>query len=356
MNTMRVFFAGASGAIGPPVVRELIERGHEVVAMTSSAAKVPLLADLGAEPVVADAMDADALMRAVRSARPDGVVNMMTRIPAKAFRPAHLRATNELRERGVRHLLDAAVAAGARRFVSESFFGVYGFGPYGRARTENDPIGHERNRGIQAIIDAIASSEGQLRAASQDQRIEGVSLRFGGFHGPLSPSTQTMVELVRRRRLPVIGAHGAVMPTIELSDAARAVVDALEGAPAGRVYNVCDDEPVAMDDYLSELARVIGLRHRATSRTGSSAPRRRTWRRSWAARACRCPTRASRTSWVGARATRPTARRSRCSVPPPISRRSARAGPGRWPRSAGSRAASRCAAPTPAPGSSRRRR
>ena len=80
---MRVFFAGASGAIGPPVVRELIDRGHEVVAMTSSAAKVPLLADLGAEPVVADAMDADALMRAVRAARPDGVVNMMTRIPAK---------------------------------------------------------------------------------------------------------------------------------------------------------------------------------------------------------------------------------------------------------------------------------
>ena len=257
---MRVFFAGASGAIGPPVVRELIERGHHVVAMTSSAAKAPLLADLGAEPVVADALDADAIMRAVRAARPDGVVNMLTRIPAKAYRPAHLRATNELRERGVRHLLDAAVAAGAQRFVSESFFGVYGFGPYERPRTEDDPIGHERNRGIQAIIDAIASSEGQIRAASEEQRIEGVSLRFGAFHGPLSPTTQTMVELVRRRRLPVIGAHGAVMPTIELSDAARAVVDALERAPAGRVYNVCDDEPVAMDDYLGELARVVGAR------------------------------------------------------------------------------------------------
>ena len=258
MNTTRVFLAGASGAIGPPVVRELIDRGHEVVAMTSSEAKAPLLADLGAEPVVADALDADALMRAVRAARPDAVVNMLTRIPAKAYRPAHLRATNELREHGVRNLLAAAVAAGAQRFVSESFFGVYGFGPYKRPRTEDDAIGQERNRGVQAIIDAIASSEGQIRAASDEQRIEGVSLRFGGFHGPLSPSTQTMVELVRRRRLPVIGAHGAVMPTIELSDAARAVVDALERAPAGRVYNVCDDEPVAMDDYLSELARVVG--------------------------------------------------------------------------------------------------
>ena len=84
---MRVFFAGASGAIGPPAVRELIERGHEVVAMTSSAAKAPMLAELGAEPVVADAMDADALTRAVRAARPDAVVNMMTRIPAKPARP-----------------------------------------------------------------------------------------------------------------------------------------------------------------------------------------------------------------------------------------------------------------------------
>ena len=255
---MRVFFAGASGAIGPPAVRELIDRGHEVVAMTSSAAKAPMLADLGAEPVVADARDADALMRAVRAAKPDGVVNMMTRIPAKASRPSHLRATNELRERGVRNLLDAAVAAGARRFVSESFFGVYGFGPYDRPRTEDDPIGHERNRGVQAIIDAIASSEGQVRAATDEQRIEGVSLRFAAFHGPLAPNMAMMVELARKRRLPVVGAQGATMPTIELSDAALAVADALERAPAGRIYNVADDEPVAMVDYVSELARVVG--------------------------------------------------------------------------------------------------
>lgn len=255
---MRVFFAGASGAIGPPAVRELIERGHEVVAMASSAAKAPLLADLGAEPVVADALDADALMRAVRAARPDGVVNMMTRIPAKASRPAHLRTTNELRERGVRHLLDAAVAAGARRFASESFFGVYGFGPYERPRTEDDPVGQERNRGVQAIIDAIASSEGQIRAATDEQRIEGVSLRFAAFHGPLAPNMAMMVELVRRRRLPVIGAHGATMPTVELGDAARAVADALERAPAGRIYNVADDEAVTMDAYVTELARVVG--------------------------------------------------------------------------------------------------
>jgi nucleoside-diphosphate-sugar epimerase len=168
-----------------------------------------------------------------------------------------MRPTNELRERGVRHLLDAAVAAGAQRFVSESFFGVYGFGPYKRPRTEDDPIGRERNRGVQAVIDAIAASEGQVRAASDEQRIEGVSLRFAAFHGPLAPNMAVMADLVRKRRLPVIGAHGATMPTVELGDAVCAVADALERAPAGRIYNVADDEPVAMDDYLAELARVV---------------------------------------------------------------------------------------------------
>ena len=158
--------------------------------MTSSAAKAPMLADLGAEPVVADALDADALTRAVarRAARRRG--QHADPDPGQARRGRRsMRATNELRERGVRHLLDAAVAAGARRFVSESFFGVYGFGPYERPRTEDDPIGRERNRGVQAVIDAIASSEGQVRAASDEQRIEGVSLRFAAFHGPLAPNT-----------------------------------------------------------------------------------------------------------------------------------------------------------------------
>ena len=85
-----------------------------------------------------------------------------------------------------------------------------------------------------------------------------MSLRFAAFHGPLAPNMAVMAELVRKRRLPVVGAHGATMPTVELGDAVRAVADALERAPAGRIYNVADDEPVAMDDYLAELARVVG--------------------------------------------------------------------------------------------------
>ena len=256
---MRVFFAGASGAIGPPAVRELLERGHEVVAMTSSAAKAPLLADLGAEPVVADALDADALTRAVRAARPDAVVNMLTRIPAKPARPSHMRATNELRERGVRNLLDAAVAAGARRFVSESFFGVYGFGPYERPRTEDDPIGRERNRGRPGghRRDRVIREPGPRRQRRAAHR-RACRCASRAFQGPSRPTRPTMVELVRKRRLPVVGAQGATMPVVELGDAARAVADALERAPAGRIYNVADDEAVAMVDYLTELARVVG--------------------------------------------------------------------------------------------------
>ena len=227
-----------------------------------------------------------------------------------------MRATNELRERGVRHLLDAAVAAGARRFVSESFFGVYGFGPYERPRTEDDPIGRERNRGVQAVIDAIASSEGQVRAASDEQRIEGVSLRFAAFHGPLAPNTAVMVDLVRKRRLPVVGAHGATMPMVELGDAARAVADALERAPAGRIYNVADDE-AGGHGRLPDRARAGRRRAGAAPRPVLARARRRAVHGDLhGPRAgSRCPTPGSRTSWAGARGTRRTARRSPCSIP-----------------------------------------
>jgi nucleoside-diphosphate-sugar epimerase len=257
MTTMNIFVAGASGAAGLPTVRELIARGHRLVAMTSSESKRGLLADLGAEPVVVDAFDADGLARAVAAARPDAVVNLLTRIPPMPLRAKHFNPTNELRTRGTRNLLEAAVAAGARRFVSESFFTVYGLGPFDRPRTEDDPVGREGNGGLQVVIDAVATSEAQVRAATDEGRLEGVSLRFGAFHGPDAPSTATMVELVRRRRVPIIGQRGALMSMIELTDAARAVADAAQGGRPG-VYNVVDDEPVTLDAYVGEMARLLG--------------------------------------------------------------------------------------------------
>jgi nucleoside-diphosphate-sugar epimerase len=259
MTTLNVFVAGASGAAGLPTVRELIERGHRVVAMTSTESKRGLLAGMGAEPAVVDAFDAGALTRAVAAARPDAVVNLLTRIPAMPLRASQFDATNELRTRGTANLLEAAVAAGAARFVSESFFTVYGLGPFERPRTEDDPVGRAGNGSSQPIIDAVASSEAQVRAATEQGRLEGVSLRFAGFHGPDAPSMAAMVEAVRRRRMPVIGATGSVISMVELSDAARAVAAAVEGGPPG-IYNVADDEPVTMDAYLGEMARVLGAR------------------------------------------------------------------------------------------------
>ena len=217
-----------------------------------------MLADLGAEPVVADAMDADALMRAVRAARPDAVVNMITRIRPSPRAVAACAPRTSCASAACATCSTPPSAAGARRFVSESFFGVYGFGPYERPRTEDDPIGRERNRGVQAVIDAIASSEGQVRAASAEERIEGVSLRFAAFHGPLAPNTATMVELARKRRLPIIGAHGATMPLVELADAARAVADALEHAPAGRSHTLPTTSRWPWRTTSTELTRVIG--------------------------------------------------------------------------------------------------
>ena len=314
---MRVFFAGASGAIGPPVVRELIDRGHHVVAMTSSAAKAPLLADLGAEPVVADALDADALMRAVRAARPDGVVNMLTRIPAKAYRPAHLRATNELRERGVRHLLDAAVLAGAQRFVSESFFGVYGFGPHERPRTEDDPIGHERNRG----------RAGDHR---RDRVVGGPDPR--GQRGAADRGRLAALRRLPRSALADHADHGrarAPPPAPRHRRARRG--DADHRADRRRARRGRRAGAGARRPGLQRLRRRAGGdgrlpgRARAHRRGCATAPRAVLARpRDGAVRgdvhgprcACRCPTPASRTSWAGARATRPTARRSRCSRPP----------------------------------------
>ena len=274
---MRVFFAGASGAIGPPAVRELLERGHEVVAMTSSTAKAPRLADLGAEPVVADALDAGALTRAVRAARPDAVVNMMTRIPPSPARPSSMRATNELRERGVRNLSTppSPPERGARQRVVLRRL---------RLRPPRAPPAPRTTPSVASATrasrpsDAIASSESQVRAASDERRIEGVSLRFAPSRAPSRPTRPTMVELVRKRRLPVVGAQGATMPVVELGDAARAVADALERAPAGRIYNVADDE-AAGDGRLPDRARARRRRAaRAMSRTGSCASPRPTWR------------------------------------------------------------------------------
>jgi nucleoside-diphosphate-sugar epimerase len=255
---MKVFVAGASGAIGRPLVRELVRRGHEVTAMSTTAAKRPDLEALGATPALGDVFDAQGTAELVRSAHPEGVINVASKWSVYPTRLSQVRPANEIRERGARNMVAAAVAAGARRFVNESMMFVYGYGDHPEPITEDQPAGRERSRGLQRVIDAISAAEGAVLERSSRGDIEGACMRFGLFHGPHAESTRRMFELVRKRRLPLIAGGAAVRSWIELEDAANAVADALERAPAGSVYNVVDDEPVSMADYIGEIVRLTG--------------------------------------------------------------------------------------------------
>jgi nucleoside-diphosphate-sugar epimerase len=261
---VRVFVAGASGALGRPTVRELVARGHEVVAMTATGSKRATLEELGASAVVGDVFDAGAMVKLVRSAEPEGVVNLASKWSVNPTRLSQLTPANRIRVQGARNMVAAAAAAKARRYVNESMMFVYGYGDHGEPLTERQPPGRERRKGLQRVIDAIVAAERAVLDATEKGEIEGACTRFGFFHGRHADSTHQMFDLVRRRRLPLIGRGDAVRYWIELEDAARAVADALERAPAGSVYNVVDDEPVSLRDYLGEIVRL----------TGSKPPRR----------------------------------------------------------------------------------
>ena len=261
---MKVFVAGASGAVGTPLVRELIERGHEVVAMTSSDSKRPALEELGATAVVGDVFNADGMLELVRSARPDGVVNVASKWSVNPTRVGQVTPANEIRKHGARNMVAAAVAAGARRYVNESMMFIYGYGDRSEPLTESDPPARVKSKGLQRVIDAMVAAEGAVRERTERGEIEGACVRFGLFHGQHADSSRLMLDLVRKRRLPLVGSGDTVRSWIELEDAARAVADTLERAPAGSVYNVVDDEPVTMRDYIGEMVRL----------TGAKAPRR----------------------------------------------------------------------------------
>lgn len=254
---LRVFVAGASGALGSQVVPELRRRGHEVVGMTRSEARRASLETLGARTAVADALEGEAVGRAVREAEPEAVVSLLTSLPRSGPRRLkHLEPTNRLRDEGTRNLLTASVAAGARRFVGESIIAVYGYSGGREPAIEDDPPAQEVHPALQRTVDATAAGERHVREATEAGLIEGLSLRFGFYHGAAAPSTRNMVRMVRRRMLPLIDGGHAVHSWIELGDAARAVADGLERAMPGSVYNVVDDEPVEFRDYLGEMARI----------------------------------------------------------------------------------------------------
>jgi nucleoside-diphosphate-sugar epimerase len=243
---MKVLIAGATGVVGRPLVRMLTEGGHEVHALTRSRRPVP-----GATSVVADAMDRTGLLAAVDGLRVDAVVHQLTALKKVPTREGLMAATNILRTDGTANLLAVAGATGARRFVSQSFYGGYGFRDHGdEPLTEDAPFG-EPDGPFARTVAAMRSAEEQIFTA---EGVEGISLRYGGFYGP--GAVDGMLDALRKRRLPV--ARGGVAPWTYVEDAAAATVAALEHGEGGRAYNICDDEAATWLDLITELASVFG--------------------------------------------------------------------------------------------------
>ena len=218
---MNVFVAGGSGTIGIPLVRALVAAGHQVTALTRSASKQDDLHALGASVAVADALDREALIAAVEAAHPTHVIHQLTALPKDGpRRPSDLDATNRLRIDGTRNLLDAAIQAGARRFVVGSF--AHALASRARRRASDDAAAAPFDRWKRQVLEATERGS-----------IEGVVLRYGMFYGLETPSTVAMIDMVRKRRLPVVRGDAGQLPLIHIDDAVSATVRALDRAPAG---------------------------------------------------------------------------------------------------------------------------
>ena len=256
---MRIFIAGASGAVGQPLVRRLAEAGHEVHGMTRTPAKAALLRELGATPVVADALDRDAVMAAVLEARPDVVVHQLTAIAdMKRNIDASFVLTNRLRTEGTDHLIAAARAAGARCFVGQSFAPWSYKREGGPAKAEDDPLETDPPKHVEETLAAIRHLEAAVTGA---QDLEGIVLRYGGFYGPGTSIARggDMLENIVKGRFPVVGDGAGVWSLVHIEDAAEATVRAIErGAPG--IYNICDDEPAPVREWLPVLAEAVGGR------------------------------------------------------------------------------------------------
>jgi nucleoside-diphosphate-sugar epimerase len=254
--TMRVFVAGAGGAIGRPLIAQLVERGHEVVATTRKREKLPALRDFGAEAVVMDGLDAGSVGEAVARAEPEVIVHQMTAL-AGATDLKHFddsfAVTNELRTRGTEHLLAAAVAVGVRRFVAQGYTGWTNAREGGAVKTEEDPLDPEPPRAMRRTLDALRQQEELLARAP----LETVVLRYGSFYGP--GASDELVELVRKRKLPLVGDGSGVWSWIHIDDAAAATVAAIETSVTG-VFHVVDDEPARVSEWLPYLAEVLGAK------------------------------------------------------------------------------------------------
>ena len=257
---MRIFLAGATGAIGRQLVPRLVAAGHEVHGMTRSESKRAVLQELGAVPVIADALDADQVAEAVARARPEVIVDQLTAIP-ESIDMRHVERefelTNRLRSEGTDHLLSAGQAVGVKRFVAQS--NIAGYAMSGAAvKSEEDPFADDFDGPAAANVAAIRHLEEAVLGATWT---EGIALRYGWFYGPgtsMAPGTE-IYEMVRKRKFPLVGDGGAVWSFIHIADAAEGTVAAIEQGSRG-VYNVVDDEPAKVAEWLPALAAQLGAK------------------------------------------------------------------------------------------------
>jgi nucleoside-diphosphate-sugar epimerase len=259
---MRILVAGAAGALGKQLVPRLVEAGHRVTGLTRSRSKQQLLWDLGAEPVIADALDADAVAQAVAQSEPEVIVNELTALSGSLDMRHFDRSfalTNRLRTEGNDHLLAAGQAVGVRRFVAQSYAGWPFARSGGPVKTEDDPLDPAPVGAMRESFDAIRHLEDAVTGASWT---EGIVLRYGGFYGPgtsLGPEGGESVDQIRGRKFPVVGDGAGVWSFVHIEDAADATVAAIEHGRRG-IYNVVDDEPAPVAEWLPAIAKAYGAK------------------------------------------------------------------------------------------------
>ena len=253
---MRVFVAGATGVIGQYLVPGLVTAGHDVTGSTRSPLKANQLKGLGATPVIVDGLDREAVIKAVTAAQPEVIIHQMTALTSmRSFRhfDKEFAVTNELRSSGTDHLLEAAAQAGTRRFIAQSFVGWTNARAGGAVKTEIDPLDPHPLAVTASTLAAIRHLEDVVPKTVA----EGLVLRYGILYG--HGASDAMLKAVRKRQLPVVGGGTGIWSFTEITDAAAATVAAVTRGAAG-IYNVVDDEPASVSQWLPYLASCLEVK------------------------------------------------------------------------------------------------
>ena len=258
---MKIFIAGATGAVGRPLVSACIKAGHSVIGLTRTPARADLIRAMGAEPAVADGLDAAAISAVMGSTRPDAVIHEMTSLAGTTDLRNFDRTfagSNRLRTRGTDILLAAARESGVRRFIAQSYCGW----PYARGgeaiKTESDALDPDPPAELRATLEAIRYVEKTVTGSTNP---EGIVLRYGSFYGRgTGMMERAMLEQIRKRRMPLIGDGAGWWSFVHVDDAAAATLKALEYGKPGSIYNIVDDDPAQVREWLPALAEIVGAK------------------------------------------------------------------------------------------------